>query len=114
MQTAQMQALKRHVAAFGIAIALVILVFAIALAMNATRTTVPPFNPAEVMVGAVAICFSLPLLAVPILFASRRRLRRTWRDGEASVRAGLAAYLVIEAAGAVVAWTAFILIATRH
>jgi hypothetical protein len=101
--------LKRHASLFGIAIGLIVLAYAVAVAANATGFTLP--NQAvsgKIFVGLIAMCLSLPLVGIALLFMTRPRLRHAWRKADNPNRVGLVAYLAIEAAGAVATWIAFI------
>ena len=64
------------------------------------------------IVGTIAVSFSLPLVALPILVAIRRNVRESWRVSDVPARRVLIVYLAIETAAALVAWTVFILLVT--
>jgi hypothetical protein len=89
-------------------------VYAVAVAANAAGFTLP--NQAvsgKVFVGLLAMCLSLPLVGIALLYMTRPRWRHGWRQVDNPSRVGLIAYLAIEAAGAVAAWIAFIFV-TSH
>lgn len=105
--------MRRQAALFAIAVALVAVVFAVAIAQKVTGVTPPPVDFATIMLGAIAVAFSLPLIGAPILFA-RRKFRQAWRTGDPSSRLAVLASMAIRLVGAVVVWTVFILVVSQR
>ena len=104
--------LKRHVVLLVLAIGLLAIAFAVAIVMNAFRLRPPGVDFPLLIVGTIAVSFSLPLVALPILLATRRNVRESWRVSDPSARRVLMVYLAIEAAAAFATWTIFILLVT--
>ena len=104
--------LKRHVVLLVLAIGLLAIAFAVAIVMNAFRLRPPGVDFPLLIVGTIAVSFSLPLVALPILVAIRRNVRESWRVSDVPARRVLIVYLAIETAAALVAWTVFILLVT--
>ena len=104
--------LKRHVVLLVLAIGLLAVAFAVAIVMNAFGLRPPGVDFPLLVVGTVAVSFSLPLVALPILVATRRNVRESWRVSDVPARRVLIVYLAIEAAAALAAWTVFILLVT--
>src|SRR5438552_1214084 len=104
--------LKRHVVLLVLAIGLLAIAFTVAIVMNAFGLRPPGVDFPLLIVGTIAVSFSLPLVALPILVATRRNVRESWRVSDVPARRVLIVYLAIETAAALVAWTVFILLVT--
>jgi hypothetical protein len=100
------------VALFAIAIILVVSGLAFGVAFHGTGNLLPTGTVAgEVILGAIAVAFSLPLIGMTFLFATRRNLQVEWRQADHETRMVVIAYVAIEAGGAVVLWGIFLLVA---
>jgi hypothetical protein len=96
-------------------VGLIALIYAIAVAVNASGSTLPSTSVSTTtFVGLIAAGLSLPPSGVAVLFIIRPRLRRDWREADTPNRAGFIAYLTVEACAAVAAWIAFFFIATHR
>src|SRR5436305_14876732 len=100
--------LKRHVVLLVLAIGLLAIAFAVAIAMNAFRLRPPGVDFPLLIVGTIAASFSLPLVALPLLLATSRNVRESWRGSDAPARSNLMGYLATEAAAAAPACPALI------
>jgi len=106
--------LKRHVILLVLAIGLLGIAFAVAIVMNAFRLRPPGIDFPLLIVGTIAVSLSLPLIALPILVATRRNLRESWRSSDAPARRVFIVYVAIQAAAALAVWTVFILLVTHR
>jgi hypothetical protein len=67
----------------------------------------------EVMLGMVAAAFTLPVVGITALFATRRNLRLDWRKAKPETRQVLVASFGIEVSAAIILWSIF-LVVTLH
>ena len=91
------------------------MVYAIAFATNATGFSLPnaPVSGAMV-VGAIAVALSLPLVVLAAFLLIRPKVRRPWAEASTDDRIGVVAYLAVSAAEAVAAWVAFFFVIAHH
>jgi hypothetical protein len=106
--------MKKHLVRLTIAIGLIASVWAFAVAQNMTHLKTPGIDLAALMLAAVALGLSLPLLVGLSFFASRRRLREAWRQADASTRGLVILYLGADAVAAAISWTVFALLLLRR
>jgi hypothetical protein len=105
--------LKRHAVLLVLAIGLLAIAFAVTIVQNAFGVRLPGIDFPLLILGTIAVTFSLPLVTVAILLTTRRNLREAWRTGDAPARRVFQVFLAIEAVGAVIAWTVFVLAITH-
>src|SRR6266480_1554803 len=93
--------LRHHALLFGIAVGLIALAYAIALATNVTRFALPNAAvSAAMVVGAIAVVLSLPLVGLAALSLIRPKVWTAWPKGTTEARIGVIAYIAISAAEA--------------
>lgn len=64
----------------------------------------------EVILGVIAAAFSLPIIGMTVLFATRRSLRVEWRKSKPETRTVIIAYLGIEVGGVIILWSIFLFV----
>ena len=107
--------LKKHALLLAIAIGVIVLVYALAIVANAYHVTAPrPAVANDIVVGGIALALSLPLLGLALVTIIRPKFRALWRTTSRPEQIGILAYLALDAAAAVAAWTAFFIVASNH
>jgi hypothetical protein len=101
----------------GCAVSVIAIGFAVAVTVAVSRTRLPALATSPVlgklMVGAVAVAVSLPLVGLPLLVASRPTMRTSWRNADSATRRAFVVHLVGRGVAALVVWGVFLLVILR-